>query len=1060
MRTTLSLTIFLGIVLQALSRSNIDLSTPLPLSEGFQIIGIDPESLFGISISSAGDINNDGYEDIMIGAPLANPSTTGLVYVIYGKPSNVNIDLTIPLSPSDGFIITPEIGGGQLGVSVNRAGDFNQDGIDDIIVGDPWADYNSLGNAGGAYVIYGKTGGFGGNINLNGLSTSDGFRILGILTDDNLGWSVGFAGDFNDDSIDDVIIGAYQADSGIKTNVGEVYIIYGKAGGPTNHLNLAGGLSVSDGLRITGQNTNDFFGWAVSTAGDINYDGISDIIAGAFFGDTPAGSDLGSAFVIYGKTSGYPSHIDLSSPLPTLTGFKIFGSTENMYFGNTLGFAGDVNGDGIDDTIISDSRATPAGHSATGMAHVIFGKAGDFSGDIDLNLGLSLSQGFKISGNLTGDLLGYSVSSAGDFNGDGVDDILIGAVQASRSGRTYNGGAYVLYGQANGFTQHIDLAMNLPSSSGFEIIGGMDGDNLGICVRSIGDMNNDGINDLMISAKGVDQIGISNSGAAYIIYSHYEPPPPPPPSPPTSCSTLNCISCMGSKCLLCKTNYLLYLGDGQCYFKDSCPSGTTANSTQCVDKLLESVGVVQALASKAATLVASAITLVSFTNPIGLLFAALGESLLYMKYMNLTYPPKLQYILNQPEAQLYTIQYITSAPEEMEDEIPNFPLADNFKRNDIDSSFLINFWSPLITLLMIAAAIVIACVGTYLAKSCRPVMSAIKRVKESLKWNYLIATFAGCYGPIALFSSFEFRTVQFGSFLEILSFIICVFMNSILLGILVKSFVIINTLAKEKNPRKLQRLRRKFRDFEVLFESFKSSSFSQQSYFLICCLRFYLLYAILGYLFEYPLIQAILINGQGILFLGYLCIKRPFESKFEFVETLILEFTFQVIHACVLGLAIADKIAPETSMHVVNLGDVMMICICVFVGVEFIYLIIQTIAILITLFKFVKSACRGKSRQKLARRRKAAAAPPLRNTIINNGTMNTQELSLTMSHSTRKRNLLRPIQPTVSSRQRDLSSGAYAINNETRNPENIYNIGRIRKRPGIDILYHQKDRRR
>ena len=628
------------------------------------------------------------------------------------------------------------------------------------------------------------------------------------------------------------------------------------------------------------------------------------------------------------------------------------------------------------------------------------------------------------------------MSSAGDFDNDGVDDILVGAPEASRLGRSGNGAAYLLYGQANGFTQHIDLNIALPNSSGFEMIGGMDGDKFGYFVNLAGNMNFDGVNDIMVAAYGVDHSGLSTVGAVYIVYSHDLPP----------CSAPNCISCLGSKCLACKLNYLLYLGDNKCYFKDSCPLGTSPSFTHCVDELLESVGTTQALASKSAALVASAITLVSFSNPLGLLFAALGESLLYMKYMNINYPPKLQYILNQPEASLYTIQYISSAAEEIEDGVEKVPLADNFERNDLHSSFLINFWSSLMTLLIIVTAIIIVWLSAYLTQSCQSIRIAIGKVKESLKWNYLIATFAGSYGPIAFFSSFEFRTVQFGSSLEILSFALCILMNIILVGISVKIFMIIKTLTKEKNSKKLKRLKRRFRDYEVVFENFKGSSFSQQSYFLLSCLRFYLFYTILGYLFEYPLTQAVLINIQGIFFLGYICLKQPFQSKFEFVETLIIEFTFQIIHACVLGLAIADEKGSETSIRTVNLGVVMMICICVFVGAQCIYLIIHTIALIVTLFKFFKSTYGEKPERRSGPRRNPAKTPSLRDPSIDKDIIDQSQV-LTMPQAAKKRNLLRPLPPAVLAPRSEMSSGAYVEDNEMRNSKNI------------DVQYRQNGKR-
>lgn len=475
---------------------------------GFVIRGGAANDLAGYSVASAGDINGDGYADMIIGAPEAeqNGDLTGKAYVIFGKKDGFGpIDLG-RLSPADGFSIIGEspIGKGSLtGASVSSAGDFNGDGYDDFIVGAPGDDRAD----GAAYLIYGKAGGFA-DVSLDALAREDGFKI-GSEDFERAGTSVSSAGDVNGDGFADIVVGAPRNPVG-EIDDGHAYVIFGSAGGYES-IDL-GDLPAAKGITILGDAENDQAGFSVSGAGDVNGDGFSDIIVGAKFADG-GGTSSGEAYVIFGKASGFGQNgtIDLAN-LAAADGFTIQGDSAGDKAGFSVASAGDFNADGYADLIVGASESDDGGINA-GAAYVIFGKASGL-GPIDLT-NLAHKAGFVILGDETYDNAGRSVSSAGDVNGDGFDDIIIGASRGNDGGSNA-GQAYVIYGKSHGFDRVIDVSA-LGDKDGFVIQGDTGGDQAGFSVSAAGDVNGDGFADVIVGAPYGDDLG-TDAGNAYVIY--------------------------------------------------------------------------------------------------------------------------------------------------------------------------------------------------------------------------------------------------------------------------------------------------------------------------------------------------------------------------------------------------------------------------------------------------------------------------------------------------------------------------------------------------------------
>lgn len=266
-------------------------------------------------------------------------------------------------------------------------------------------------------------------------------------------------------------------------------------------------LDVSEGFRINGAGVGDNSGWSVSSAGDVNGDGVDDFFIGART-FTINGETRGAGYVVFGTSAGFPTEINLAD-LDGSDGFRITGAAHGDQAGSSVAWAGDVNGDNIDDLIIGATGADVYG-SNSGAVYVVFGSNTGFAASLDLSA-LDGDNGFRIDGPHAYAFAGRTVASAGDVNGDGIDDVIMGVFRGNLNGE-YSGGAYVVFGRGAGFPAVLQPD-DLDGGNGFRIVGANAQDLIGVSVAGAGDINADGVDDLIIGGPSAGP-----NGTSYVVF--------------------------------------------------------------------------------------------------------------------------------------------------------------------------------------------------------------------------------------------------------------------------------------------------------------------------------------------------------------------------------------------------------------------------------------------------------------------------------------------------------------------------------------------------------------
>ena len=422
----------------------------------------------GASIASAGDVNNDGLDDLLVGA-VGDPDAggRGAAYLLLG-PADQQQDV---LAADARLLGAANVDGGWPAVS--GAGDSNHDGYADMLVGAAGTG-SGANDAGEVYLVRGP---LSGDLYFVGAHAT----LSGLTANDMVGASVAQAGDVDGDASADFLVGSPGWGTSFAGR-GAAYLITEPPSGESS-IETAG-------VRLYGESINDTAGWAVSSAGDTNGDGLNDLIIGAPY-ESSLRSQNGAAYVVMGPCTA-------SGNLGTL-GTKLQGPSDDSQAGYAVASAGDFNGDGLGDVIIG-ARSDDTGGSASGTAFVVFGPFIE---------GYSLDNAdLRATGEDRQDFAGTSVAGAGDIDGDGKDDVLVGAPGHDFSGES-DGAVYLLLGNQTG-----TMGLNTAQAS---FMGEQVGQQAGSSVTGAGDLNGDGATDLAFGAWYYQGDGVTN-GTAYVFH--------------------------------------------------------------------------------------------------------------------------------------------------------------------------------------------------------------------------------------------------------------------------------------------------------------------------------------------------------------------------------------------------------------------------------------------------------------------------------------------------------------------------------------------------------------
>ena len=350
-------------------------------------------------------------------------------------------------------------------------------------------------------------------------------------------------------------------------------------------------------------------------------------------------------------------------------------------------------------------------------------------------------------------------------------------------------------------------------------------------------------------------------------------------------------------------------------------------------------------------------SLLNFRNPSALYLGAFIDMLDYIKYLNITYPPKLQVYIDMQNELSFNI--LPDPPDRLSVKFPNAPLPLKFEQYGLAASFFLNYWSNLLTLGPAFVVLILIYLIKCSTEKFKLIQKVCAQIISSLKWNFIVISLLSSYSQVVLYTSMELRTTQFNNKMAVFSFSLDIIINVVSILVLIKMFFLITRLQKTQKRRNLmedacnmRQAKDSYRDYCIIFEDLKDSSAMQQAFTCIYCIYFYLFYAVIAYLFAYPMLQTTLHVVLTSFLLIYLIVCRPFREWVDTAKLIIQTMIILVINICVVAIANigqddADDVKP-------TYGIIIIISEMVFSGFALSQLAVSAMSSIVKLFRLIR----------------------------------------------------------------------------------------------------------